>query len=216
MNGIYNIGGYYETYGTELAFTPENAYEFILKEEIELYKKGDKHVSLPEDEFKGLSYENIISWAASIDAEELMDRVDKRQMVALAGKTYTYRNPGESMAFGWVSECKSHFTDLKFNEEDAERFISYIADELDEIMVLFTDLGMELPNPVWILENLKECKDSCYTDSDDYLDFYDMDAFHTALYKVIGKFIVDNGLKTFTAGGHTWTWGYVPELMSKE
>lgn len=213
--------GYYDM-NNRFAFSEEDAYDYLLKDFSKGYEDGQTFLKIPADEFKGLNYENIVTWAASIDAEKKMEDVKHHLVVNANGSLYFYREASEPMPMGWFSrepsESPRTYRLVEGDYED-ERVIARIFDyyyTFEDLIQFMKDNKIKLPSSEEFVEILTKSKTDVTDEDGDCIDVFDYDDTCEVFYKAIARHIIDNKIMSIKIGDRSpWKYGTV-EVLDKD
>ena len=216
----YDKTGYYNQ--DKFAFSEEDAYDYLLKEYSKGYEDGNIFLKIPSDEFKGLNYENIVTWAASIDAERKMDDVKHHMAINANGVLYYYHKAGDPMQVGWFTrESSENPQSYRFIEGDYEderaiaRIFNYYY-TFEEMIQFMKDNKIKLPSSEEFVEILTKSMTEITDEDGDCIDVFDFDEICEVFYKAIARHIIDNKLMSIKIGNHNpWKYGTI-EVLDKD
>lgn len=216
----YDKTGYYNQ--DKFAFSEEDAYDYLLKEYSEGYEDGTYFLKIPSEEFKGLNYENIVTWAASIDAEKRMDDVKHHMVVNTNKALYYYHKAGDPMPVGWFTrEPSENPRSYRVSEGDYEdeRAIARIFDyyyTFEDLIQFMKDNKIKLPSSEEFMETLTKSKTDVTDEEGDCIDVFDYDDTCKVFYKAIARHIIDNKIMSIKIGNRNpWKYGTI-EVLDKD
>lgn len=207
--------GYYCTRTGEFAFTIAEAFEYFLKIFIEKYRKGEEMVKLPEEEFKGLNYENIITWAASIQAEGYAKRAEDKLSIWVDGIFYNFYEEDADLEEGWVNLADGGRIECKYTRDGIQGFLSNMCGSLEDVLELYHRFDVPSPDIGTICTILTESADECYTDDGDFIEYCDKDSIISDLLLNVAEVMFRNEVKELDIRGKIWKYGPMLEILAE-
>lgn len=102
INMEYSKTGYY--FDDEFCFTPENAYEWLVKYYTSRIKSGKDSFTLPSSEFNTLSYDSIVSWQACSQADKDMELIAECKPIPMPFGVMNFAKKGDIEENAWFDK----------------------------------------------------------------------------------------------------------------
>lgn len=215
VNMVYSKTGYY--FDDEFCFTPENAYDWLVKYYTARIKSGKDSFTLPSSEFNTLSYDSIVSWQACNQADRDMELIAECKPVSMPFGVMTFAKAGDIEENAWFDKGRFRVADSGVGgEEEKTSLKRSMTSRLDlEEMITFLMAHPEIIDDIsmkGMLEMFHNEVEDLYDDEQDCVRGIQEYPILDILSNTIVDFMLKDRTKEYSVGHITFVYGPVAIL----
>lgn len=218
VNMEYSKTGYY--FDDEFCFTPENAYDWLVKYYTARIKSGKDSFTLPSSEFNTLSYDSIVSWQACNQADRDMELIAECKPIPMPFGVMKFAKAGDIEENAWFDKGRFKVAGSGVDgEEEKTRLKISMTGRLDlEEMVKFIIDNPEIMEDISmhdLLEMLHNKVEDLYDDEQDCVRGVQEFPIMDFLANTVVDFMLKDRTKEYQVGHINFVYGPVAILNSQ-